>query len=140
MNKWMSSSVIFLLCASNLGCVEEDKYTKWGETLSSNNINAFTQQNPTGGGIMNELTLSKLKLAEMNSDDRVTEESIALIKQTIMSYNSVVLEFDKRKKAHGGSLEANEALLDEISLAKAGMSHNELSIAVRDAMQELDSM
>ncbi len=140
MNKWMSSSTVALLCFAIAGCGDKESYLDWRGSLSPNNIDSFTKENPTSGGIMNELTRTKLKMAEMKSQDEMTNQAIKNIKQTFIDFNSVVLEFDRRKKSEGGSLEANQLLLDKISFSKAGMSHQDLTIAVNKAMQELDTL
>ncbi|NIY91984.1 hypothetical protein [Vibrio diazotrophicus] len=140
MNTRIGASLISLLCIFFVGCGDEDKYAGWGDTLSSNNINAFTKQHPSSGGIMNDLTRTKLKMAELKHSGLETDKSIAQIKQTFLDFNYVVLEFDRLKKLEGGSLEANQALLDKISVARSGMSHAELTQAVNVAMKELDKL
>ncbi len=140
MNRWIGSSIVVLLAVLMVGCGDKDKYVGAAETIRPQNINSFTKDNPTSGGIMNELTLTKLKMAQMRSADESTDKSIARIKQTFVDFNYVVLEFERRKKLEGGSLVANEALLDKITHERCGMSHHELTVAVNQAVKKLDNM
>jgi len=140
MNKWMGSSIVALLCFAIVGCNDKESFSEWRGSLSPSTIDSFTKENPTSGGIMNELTRTKLKMAEMKSQDEMTNQTIDHIRQTFIDFNAVVLEFDRRKKSEGGSLEANQILLDKISYSKAGMSHKDLTIAVNQAMKDLDTL
>ncbi len=140
MNRWIGSSIVLLVAVSVVGCGEKDTYIDVAETIRPQNINSFTKDNPSSGGIMNELTLTKLKMAQMRSVNETTDKSIATIKQTFVDFNYVVLEFERRKKSEGGSLHANDALLDQITYDRCGMSHNELTIAVNQAVKKLDNM
>ncbi len=140
MNRWIGSSIVSLLTLLIIGCGEKEKYIDVAETLRPQNINSFTKDNPPSGGIINELTLTKLKMAQMRSVDETTDKSIAKIKQTFVDFNYVVLEFERRKKSEGGSLDANDALLDQITYDRCGMSHKELTIAVNQAVKKLDNI
>ncbi len=140
-NNWVMSLVISSLGMLSAGC--EDSSMSGHSTSQSESPLAAKQRNvddPIQGEILNDLTRTQLRLAEMKYSDGRADKAIAGIKKTLIDFNFVVLEFERRKKKQDGTLDANQKLLDEISYERAGMSHNDLALAVKQAMKDLENI
>lgn len=143
-NNWLVAFTIALFWMLSSGCDGNDKGSTSSVSISSQiesqpNPRLERMDEPVEGEILNELTRTQLRLAELKYSDGRADDSIAQIKKTLMGFNYVVLVFERRKQ-QGASLEANQKLLDEISYKRSGMTHAELSRAVKEAMKDLENI